>query len=350
MSTRRPWRSPFLALCATIVAVTLALALSWRCGTMVRQGEDGAWRGVRFLPPTISISSSSAASSSPTPLRARPTFSLHPLPPLLPAEDAAAFDPRLAAAAAAAAADSSSIADSAASSSAATLPRLQDALRGALITAVAGGTPAILSFAASPSSSSSSSSSSDDSASAAASAEADPSTHLEPYLRSLALVGGPELASTAVVACADDRHHVQFAPSQITGEQVDTIARKNIAKIVEMTKNDHIAFVDKIAKAVAGEHSMQATDLATHHTCRLGKWYDTVTDDLMGSLPAYADLAEPHREVHTYGRQVLIALESEQTELANTRLQELRGASSRVLAILDRLRDEYQQGRRRHAA
>ena len=131
MSTRRPWRSPFLALCATIVAVTLALALSWRCGTMVRQGEDGAWRGVRFLPPTISISSSSAASSSPTPLRARPTFSLHPLPPLLPAEDAAAFDPRLAAAAAAAAADSSSIADSAASSSAATLPRLQDALRGA---------------------------------------------------------------------------------------------------------------------------------------------------------------------------------------------------------------------------
>ena len=156
--------------------------------------------------------------------------------------------------------------------------------------------------------------------------------------------------SGTVVACADDRHHVQFAPSQITGEQVDTIARKNIAKIVEMTKNDHIAFVDKIAKAVAGEHSMQATDLATHHTCRLGKWYDTVTDDLMGSLPAYADLAEPHREVHTYGRQVLIALESEQTELANTRLQELRGASSRVLAILDRLRDEYQQGRRRHAA
>jgi len=151
--------------------------------------------------------------------------------------------------------------------------------------------------------------------------------------------------SGTVVACADDRHHIRFDHNALTAERIDALARKNIGKIVDLTKNDHLAFVDKIAHALAGDQTLRPTDLATHHTCRLGRWYDTVTDDLMSSLPAYAALAEPHREVHTYGRQVLVALEAGQSELANTRMAELRAASGTVLATLDRLRSEYQQDR-----
>ena len=151
---------------------------------------------------------------------------------------------------------------------------------------------------------------------------------------------GIRVAGT-VVACAGDRHHVRFEKSNLTAERVDALARKNIARIVDLTQNDHLAFVDKIAHALSGDQTLRPSDLATHHTCRLGRWYDTVTDDLMCSLPAYAALAEPHREVHTYGRQVLVALEVGQTELANTRMGELRAASNTVLAMLDRLRTEY---------
>ncbi len=155
---------------------------------------------------------------------------------------------------------------------------------------------------------------------------------------------GIRVAGT-VVACADERHHVRFDQCSLTGERIDALARKNIARIVDLTKNDHLAFVDKIAGALSGGQAIRPSDLATHHTCRLGRWYDTVTDDLMCSLSAYADLAEPHREVHTYGRQVLVALETGQSELANTRMAELRAASGTVLATLDRLRNEYQQDR-----
>ncbi len=151
---------------------------------------------------------------------------------------------------------------------------------------------------------------------------------------------GIRVAGT-VVACAGDRHHVRFEKSNLTAERVDALARKNIARIVDLTQNDHLAFVDKIAHALTGDQTLRPSDLATHHTCRLGRWYDTVADDLMCSLPAYAALAEPHREVHTYGRQVLVALEAGQTELANTRMGELRAASNTVLAMLDRLRTEY---------
>ena len=144
-----------------------------------------------------------------------------------------------------------------------------------------------------------------------------------------------------VVESEEKRSHISFKAGDLPVAVIDALARKNIGRIVELTKADHQQFVEGIAKALAGEHAMLASDLATHHTCRLGRWYDTVTDDVMGGLPAYADLAEPHREVHTYGRQVLVALEAQQAELAKTRMAELRAASAVVLTILDRLRSEY---------
>lgn len=175
-SISRPWRSPLVALCA-VLSIVLVLALPCRYGSLIKQAE-GAWlRGVRLLPPTA------PKQLAPTLRPKRPTNSLLPLPLLLPAEEAAAFDPRLAAAAVAAA-DSP-----AAAAAAAALPRLQDGLRGALIDAVSGGTPALLSFVG---------------ASSEPGAAASSSQHLEPFLRSLALVGGSELASTSVVACADE--------------------------------------------------------------------------------------------------------------------------------------------------
>ena len=196
-STARPWRSPLVCFLA-IISVILVLALSWRSGTAV----GGAWlRNVRFtLPPKSVASLSPSPFTPPSAAPVRPTASAKPLPLLLPPEEAAAFDPRLAAAAATAASSSSSstAADVAAAGAAAALPRLQDGLRGALVAAVAGGTPVLLSFASAPASASA-----EADAGGASSASSSSLSHLEPYLGSLALVGGPELASTAVVACAD---------------------------------------------------------------------------------------------------------------------------------------------------
>jgi len=144
-----------------------------------------------------------------------------------------------------------------------------------------------------------------------------------------------------VVAESDLRHHVRFEPTQLPAAQANALARRSIARIVDMTKADHVAFVDKVATALAGSASVPPADLSTHHTCRLGRWYDSVSDEQMTSLPAFAELAEPHREVHTCGRQVLVALEANQRALAETRMEELRVASAKVIGLLDRLRAEY---------
>jgi methyl-accepting chemotaxis protein len=148
------------------------------------------------------------------------------------------------------------------------------------------------------------------------------------------------LAGT-VVANSGSHLHIRFEPHILPAQQADEVARRSVIRIVDLARSDHVAFVDKIAAALAGDHQMAPADLSTHHTCRLGRWYDAVTDDMMMSLPAFATLAEPHRDVHAAGRQVLVALDSSQTELARTRMAELRSASARVLDLLDQLRAQY---------
>jgi methyl-accepting chemotaxis protein len=96
-----------------------------------------------------------------------------------------------------------------------------------------------------------------------------------------------------IVACGDHLHHIRFGQNLDTAT-VDRLARKYFPRVSELTKNDHVAFVQHIADAVAGNAHMNVGDLTTHHTCRLGRWYDTVADRVLVDLPSFRALAPVH--------------------------------------------------------
>jgi len=141
-----------------------------------------------------------------------------------------------------------------------------------------------------------------------------------------------------VVACVESFCHLRFVDSSLASERVDAIARASIDRIVGLAKSDHRAFVDRVATAVAGRgERFTSSDLSTHHTCRLGRWYDSVTDDLIAELPPFQELPGPHRAVHAKAREVLVAVEREQTDTAKARLDELESLSRAVMGKLDEL-------------
>ena len=144
-----------------------------------------------------------------------------------------------------------------------------------------------------------------------------------------------------VVACCGGKLHLRFKDGTLPSQRVDEVASRNIPQIVELTKKDHVAFVQRIADALEGKHVMRPADLATNHTCRLGRWYDSVGDSALLALPSFAALDQPHHDVHHLGRQALLALEGGETSAANARMGELRDASNKVCGILDQIRDEY---------
>jgi methyl-accepting chemotaxis protein len=121
-------------------------------------------------------------------------------------------------------------------------------------------------------------------------------------------------------------------------------------QLIENTKIDHVTFLANVRKAIEGHGDATADKLTDHHGCRLGKWYDTVSDATVRGARAYAELAEPHARFHAAGKRALKAHEAGDTAGARAALQELEQISHSVLGLLDQLAAEVRAKARERAA
>jgi hypothetical protein len=113
-----------------------------------------------------------------------------------------------------------------------------------------------------------------------------------------------------------------------------------ITELMKITKDDHLAFVRFVADAVASAQ-VPLNGLATQHTCRLGRWYDSLTDAATLALPSLRAFVEPHHGVHECGQRAIAAISANDTAGAQRHLDDLRQYSERVLKCLDAFGAEY---------
>ena len=158
---------------------------------------------------------------------------------------------------------------------------------------------------------------------------------------SLAIPGEQINVTGQIVACRGDLHHVHF-DTDISTQTADLLGRKYFPRVIELTKGDHRSFVDRVAQAVAGKIQLLPSELATHHTCRLGRWYDSVADSVLNGLPSFKAVASPHANVHDTAIRALTALQAGQTAQANTEMAALQTLSSGIMDRLDALEREMQ--------
>ena len=67
-----------------------------------------------------------------------------------------------------------------------------------------------------------------------------------------------------------------------------------------LIKVDHIIFKHKAYTAILEEDKELAGSFGDHHSCRLGKWYDTEGKKYFGNTPSYNAINTPHSLVHTH--------------------------------------------------
>ncbi len=150
--------------------------------------------------------------------------------------------------------------------------------------------------------------------------------------------------NATVVGSANGLHHLRFEGAPIEPERVEALARSSLPRLVEITQNDHRAFVRRVNDACCGRTQLAAAALANHHECRLGRWCDSIDDEGLMKLPAFAALQEPHRRVHDAGRAALAATEAGAQEEARRNLGKLAQASEEVLAALSELGRQAERG------
>ena len=108
---------------------------------------------------------------------------------------------------------------------------------------------------------------------------------------------------------------------------------------LERTKADHIKYVLDVFECIADPIKCSSADV-DHHSCRLGKWYDTTGKQRYSNNRTFIELGEIHPKVHDLGKQIKEAMRSNNFTRAKELSNDLKKYSSSVQSAIDRLIDE----------
>ena len=108
-------------------------------------------------------------------------------------------------------------------------------------------------------------------------------------------------------------------------------------QLVQLARSDHASFKKRVVDTLAGNGSARDTDLADHHSCRFGKWYDKLTDERITASTAYKGIAEPHLQVHAYGKEALAFHHNGDHQSAIAAAGRMEASSQKVFAALDEI-------------
>ena len=67
--------------------------------------------------------------------------------------------------------------------------------------------------------------------------------------------------------------------SDIVLDELEMLGQQNLKNyVLYRAKSDHFLWKKKLAEAFLGIQALGADELADHHSCRLGKWYDNIAE------------------------------------------------------------------------
>lgn len=112
---------------------------------------------------------------------------------------------------------------------------------------------------------------------------------------------------------------------------------------IGLVKLDHLLFKTNAYKALLNQK--KDVQLASHHECRLGKWYETgVGQQEFSRLPSYSNIEKPHAGVHDSYRSALQIMNEKGLKGHMDEILELivngEEASTQVMNVLDKVLEE----------
>lgn len=107
--------------------------------------------------------------------------------------------------------------------------------------------------------------------------------------------------------------------------------------VLHRAKSDHFIWKKRLAEMLVGRTALTEDELSDHHSCRLGKWYESVSDTALRDLPAFRHLLEPHSEVHRLGKQAARRFARGELAEAAEAVDAMNAASQQVVDLLDEI-------------
>ncbi len=139
-----------------------------------------------------------------------------------------------------------------------------------------------------------------------------------------------------------DMENVTKVLNELRSYTAEFKTRDSELVILDLFKNDHMNWVKKVDAHLSGRTKLDPAKLATHKTCRLGKWYYGEGRSLCGNLQSYTSLEKLHERIHTMGREIIILENEGKREEAQHLFSDMRTLSEKIIQTLDQIKHEYE--------
>ena len=156
-----------------------------------------------------------------------------------------------------------------------------------------------------------------------------------------------EISASVLATAGHARQASQYADEVIAAvsksealvdEQFAVLESRNApGYVLQRAKSDHFLWKKRLAEMLVGLKTLSASELADHHHCRLGKWYDQAVDSDIGRHPAFPRLLAPHEAVHRNGKKAAELFAKGDRAGAAQAIIEMEKASADVVRLLDDL-------------
>jgi methyl-accepting chemotaxis protein len=121
--------------------------------------------------------------------------------------------------------------------------------------------------------------------------------------------------------------------------------RSSDVLILDIAKNDHRLFVNRIHAAIQGSLKLDATEVADSHQCRLGTWYDGDGKQLFGHLQSFRAIDGPHERFHAMGKEAVAAANAGNRDRALELEGQINELSHKIVEGLSAIKHEAQRER-----
>lgn len=125
-------------------------------------------------------------------------------------------------------------------------------------------------------------------------------------------------------------------------KQIQSVSRYEVPqKAIKLAQSDHVIWKKRLINMISGREGLSKRELEDHHFCRLGRWYDNVSDPALLSHPNFRALLSAHKRVHEHGIQSIKHYKSGDTQKALEEIEAVEQASTEVLRLLKSLESEF---------
>ncbi|MFN4167803.1 MAG: methyl-accepting chemotaxis protein [Pannonibacter phragmitetus] len=144
--------------------------------------------------------------------------------------------------------------------------------------------------------------------------------------------------SQAASRYADDVIKAVGSSEAVINTQFASLEGRNVRNyVLHRAKSDHLLWKKRLSEMLVGLNSLKSAELSDHHQCRLGKWYDAVSDKALRSNPAFTALLPVHEAVHAHGKKAADLHAKGDMKGAEAEIAAMERASDEVLSRIDAL-------------